>query len=265
MTKELLKVSIVQVSLEGTDIPANLAQIEENISEANLDTDLIILPETFNTGFTNDLSTAEHPKGYTSKWMHQIASRYNAVVLGSFLVKEKNNKYHNRILWMNPDGTHDFYDKRHLFKLGGEKALTEGKKKLIKEIKGWKICPLVCYDLRFPVWSRNVWKNDSLAYDILVYCTSWPSERYNIWKALLPARAIENQAYVIGANRSGKDDSVKISYPGKSQVFDFNGNSLLKLSEEASIETFHFEPEALEEYRKNFPAYLDADEFSVEL
>lgn len=256
-----LKVTIVQTSLAWEDIDANLSNFSkrlENIEPAS--TDLIVLPEMFNTGFTMNASDVnESMNSKTMEWMAKLSSQKKCVITGSIVIKEE-DKYYNRLIWMRPDGTSEHYDKRHTFRMAEEnKTYASGNKKLIVELAGWKICPLVCYDLRFPVWSRNTGD-----YDCLIYVANWPDRRSYAWRQLLIARAIENQAYVVGVNRIGKDGK-DIEYSGYSVVLSPKGEPIsgTKPSVE-SVETVTLSYKELENYRKEFPVSLDADKFRIE-
>jgi predicted amidohydrolase len=213
----------------------------------------------FTTGFTMNASEhAESMEGDTLLWMKGIAAEKNSVVCGSIIVVER-KKFYNRLLWVQPDGQVHFYDKRHLFRMAGEhKTFSGGNKKLIVEWKGWRICPMVCYDLRFPVWSRNV--ND---YDLLLYVANWPQRRKYAWNQLLIARAIENQCYVAGVNRVGLDGQ-NITYSGDSVVLDPLGQKRSSLKTLATaIETVTLNGKTLSELRKEFPVLMDADQFKI--
>jgi len=259
--KKDLKVTIVQTSLAWENADANLSAFTQKLEKTvPSSTDLIVLPEMFSTGFTmNASAVSETMNGKTVEWMAKTSAQKKAVITGSCVIKE-NGKYYNRLIWMRPDGTHEIYDKRHTFRMAEEnKTYASGEKKLIVELEGWKICPLVCYDLRFPVWSRN--KGD---YDVLVYVANWPDKRIYAWRNLLIARAIENQAYVIGVNRIGKDGK-EIEYSGYSAVLNPMGEPLNETKPNTeSIETGKLSYYELESYRKNFPVGLDADKFKIE-
>src|SRR5690606_24430266 len=197
-----LRITIIQTSLHWQDASANRTMFSEKLAAAAPATDLIVLPEMFTTGSSMDAAgLAEDAEGPTLQWMKEEAVRYSAVLTGSVMVKEGDN-YYNRLYWVRPDGTYEHYDKRHLFRMAKEHhSYTPGKEKLLVELKGWNICPLVCYDLRFPVWSRNTGSQ----YDLLLYVANWPKPRANAWSTLLQARAIENLSYVVGVNRVGTD------------------------------------------------------------
>ncbi|HNP20402.1 MAG TPA: amidohydrolase [Fulvivirga sp.] len=258
-----LKVTLIQSELHWQNSGANLAMFEEKIWQIEEPTDLIVLPEMFNTGFTMDAqSVAEQMNLTTFKWMKQMAAQTSAVVTGSFIVKENSN-YYNRLIWMRPDGTWNKYDKRHLFRMANEhEHFSGGQEIIIEEIKGWKICPLVCYDLRFPVWSRNKSTNGELGYDLLLYVANWPAVRVVAWDTLLKARAIENLAYCAGLNRVGKDGN-NIAYNGHSGVYDPKGETLYLEDEKEAIKTITISKEMLTTYREKFPAQLDADGFEI--
>jgi omega-amidase len=255
-----LNVTLIQTELYWEDAAANLAMLEEKIWQIKDPTDLIILPEMFNSGFTMNAAAVAEPMNLTTfKWMKQQAAQTGAVVTGSFVVRE-DNKFYNRLVWMEPDGSYDYYDKRHLFRMAEEhQTYSAGNKRLIKTLKGWRICPMVCYDLRFPVWSRN--RNNE--FDLLIYVANWPASRSKPWDILLQARAVENLCYVAGVNRVGTDGK-GIDYTGYSTVVNFKGDKLFIYDEgQAFIHTEVLDRESLEEFRKKFPAYLDADTFTI--
>lgn len=255
-----LKITLIQSTLHWHNIGANLAMFEEKIWQIGQNTDLIVLPEMFTTGFTMEApSLAEHMNMTTFKWMRQQAAQTGAVIVGSYIVQE-NGKYYNRLLWMQPDGEFDYYDKRHLFRMADEHlTYTPGNRRIIKDLKGWKIFPQVCYDLRFPVWSRNV----GLVYDLIIFIANWPTPRRNAWNVLLQARAAENLAYAVGVNRVGLD-GVEKEYAGDSAVIDFKGNVIYREENVEFIKTLTLNKEDLVAFRQKFPAQLDADAFSLE-
>ncbi|MFA7471633.1 MAG: amidohydrolase [Spirosomataceae bacterium] len=257
---EFLRVTLVQTDIYWEDIPANLAHLEEKLAQLTGQTDLIILPEMFSTGFTMTPENVAEPLNLvTTRWMRQMALGTNAMILGSYVAREGTHFY-NRLLAVYPDGTYVYYDKRHLFRMGGENEVyTPGKERVTLEWRGFKIRPYICYDLRFPVWSRN--KIDS-PYDLLVYVANWPSSRDVVWETLLRARAIENLAYVAGANRIGIDGN-NVTYIGNSQIIDFKGQPLGKLTDKDEILTIALSKAALENFRTKFPAHLDADPFEI--
>jgi len=255
-----LKITVFQGYLFWENTDKNLQNIELRLSAIREKTDLIILPEMFNTGFTmNAEKLAEAMGGKTMQWMHKIAVKYSCVVTGSLIIKE-NNKYYNRLIWMRPDGSNQQYDKRHLFALGKEhETYTAGTKKLIVELNGWKICPVICYDLRFPVWLRNVAEE----YDLLIIVANWPERRALHWRTLIPARAIENQAYVIGVNRVGHDGN-EIYHSGDSNCIDPNGKVIYYKRDEEDMYTFTIVADELEKVRRAMPFLKDADTFNID-
>jgi omega-amidase len=257
----MLQVSFFQTELFWENPTANLAMFEEKIAALPHTTDLIVLPEMFSTGFTMNIEKVAEPMNLTTlRWMKQQAAATGAVITGSFIVKE-NGKFYNRLAWVEPNGSVDVYDKRHLFRMGQEHLYYEaGQQKLIKTLKGWRICPLICYDLRFPVWSRNV----DLAYDLLLYVANWPAPRVHVWNTLLQARAIENLSYVVGVNRIGTDGNA-LAYSGDSAVIDFKGERLFYESNTEAVCQIGLDKELLDAFRSKFPAHLDADRFEIQL
>lgn len=253
-----LKLSLIQTDLVWENPKANQEKFSLLISKLE-ETDLIILPETFNTGFSMDSKKlAEKMDGSTITWMRNEAQKVNSVICGSLIIEE-NSKYYNRFIWMKPDGTIQHYDKRHLFRMGEEhKSFTNGTDKLIINYKGWKICPMICYDLRFPVWSRN-----QEQYDLLIYVANWPEVRINAWEKLLYARAIENQCYVAAANRIGVD-GVGVNCTGNSMLIDPKGDVIYKAKDQMeAINTSSISLSELHDFRKKFPVAMDADKFNV--
>ncbi len=258
-----LKVTLVQTPLYWEDKTANLAMLEEKMFEQNSATDLIILPEMFNTGFSMDAKTLAEPMNlHTFKWMKQLAAQKKAVVTGSFIVKEQ-AKYYNRLVWMQPDGNYTTYDKRHLFRMMDEHHhFNMGAGSPIISLNGWKIKPLVCYDLRFPVWSRNTQEADGMAYDLVLYVANWPAARVNAWDVLLKARAVENLSYSAGVNRVGVDGN-EVLFNGHSGVYNFKGETVYFADDKECIETVTLSWDNLANGRAKFPAYLDADDFII--
>lgn len=255
-----LKIILIQSTLHWENVEANLKMFSDKIASIKEQTDLIVLPEMFSTGFTmNNKPLAEKMGGRTFEWMKRTAKEKKCVLTGSLIIEE-NGKYFNRLIWMHADGTFETYDKRHLFRYANEQDhYTAGSKKLIVELNGWKICPMICYDLRFPVWIRNSNKE----YDLLIFVANWPERRNYPREALLLARAIENQAYVIGVNRVGKDGS-DINHSGDSVVINHQGEVISKAKpNEEAILTATLSLSELEEWRKKFPAWMDADQFTV--
>ncbi|TKC09738.1 nitrilase family protein [Pedobacter frigoris] len=255
-----LKITIFQAYLFWENTDKNLQNLALRLSMGIKEkTDLIILPEMFNTGFTmNAEALAEEMNGKTMLWMQQTAQKYDCVVCGSLIIKE-NNHYYNRLIWMLPDGSFSHYDKRHLFGLGNEdKSYTAGEQQVIVDLKGWKIRLAICYDLRFPVWLRNKYQE----YDILLIIASWPDKRSAHWNALIPARAIENQSYVIGANRVGHDGN-EIYHSGHSQCIDPQGKTVYYKPEDEDLYTFSINYEEVVKTRRIFPFLRDADQFKI--
>ena len=251
-----LNVALVQTTLVWHDCKANHAHFEELLEQVE-NVDLVILPEMFTTGFTMDSEAlAESENGVTAKWLLSQAKRLDAVITGSVIVRAADGSHRNRLLWARPDGELLHYDKRHLFRMAGEhEHYTPGDIQVQFELKGWRIRPLVCYDLRFPVWSRG-----SQDTDLLLYTANWPGARRQHWNRLLPARAIENLCYVAAVNRVGTDGKGQ-SYTGDSQVLDFQGESLLNIGEADGVFQVSLSAESLAAYRERFPANLDADTF----
>ena len=258
-----LTISLVQTPLHWHDPAANLHMLSGLLASALLRdhfTDLIVLPEMFTTGFSMEAAAqAEPANGPTLAWMRQQAAQYDAVVTGSVLTEDE-GRYYNRLLWVRPDGTFSSYDKRHLFRMAGEhQVYTAGTRHLLEEWRGWRILPLICYDLRFPVWSRN---RQAMPYDLLLYVANWPQPRIEAWKALLQARAIENQAYVAGVNRLGTDGNGH-RYPGQSVLVDMQGEFLVQGSSMQTVLTRTIKHAPLQKYREDMPALHDADDFEL--
>ena len=256
-----LKITLVQSNLAWENPKQNRNLLAVQIQNINQETDLIVLPEMFNSGFSmNAKELAETMNGETMEWMHKNAAAKNAVVTGSLIIEE-DKKYYNRLIWMHPNGSFSHYDKRHLFSLAEEeKTYDSGKHQWIMPLKGWNIFPLICYDLRFPVWSR---RNKSLDYDLLIYVANWPERRSKAWNHLLIARAIENQSYVAGINRVGEDGK-NIVYKGESALIDYKGDLLSSFKPyEENHETISLNKESLLEFRKQYAFWKDADDFKM--
>jgi len=272
-----LTITIIQTDLHWEDKKANLQMLSEKIESIQEKTEVIILPEMFTTGFSMkpELLSEKMPvrsgtdgDGETMQWMKKMASSKKIILTGSIIIEEDGN-YFNRLIWMLPNGEYGYYDKRHLFAFANEdKHYTAGNKKLIASVKGWKINLLICYDLRFPVWARqsllSYGKGDEVQseYDVAIFVANWPEKRSNAWKTLLQARAIENQCYVIGANRVG-DDGNKIHYVGDSMIVDPMGEILYQKTNAEDIFTFTLTKEKLHEVRSKFPFWKDADHFKL--
>ena len=265
MNREYLNVAAIQTSLHWEDKEANIHMLGEKIRAYNEPADVFVLPEMFTTGFSmNAEKFAEPMEGPTHQWMREMAKLKNAAVAGSIIVKD-NGKCYNRLLWVNPDGSTSHYDKRHLFRMAQEdQHYAGGEKRVIVDYNGWKICLQVCYDLRFPVWSRNRQSVGEAEYDALIYVANWPERRSHPWKTLLMARAIENACYVIGVNRVGNDGNF-VYHCGDTAVYDFKGALITgaMISREEII-TARLSKQELRDYRKAFPVGLDADSFEIQ-
>jgi predicted amidohydrolase len=253
-----LRVSLVQFEIAWEDPLANCALLEEKLQHLANQADVVVLPEMFSTGFSMNEKGAEIGHGPVIKWIKLMANRLNSLVVGSIKCKE-NNQYFNRFVAVDAEGKILSYDKKHLFRMGGEDEFyTAGNEKCVISYKNWNIAPFVCYDLRFPVWSRNV----DLAYDLAIYVANWPAVRSHAWNTLLRARAIENLAYVVGVNRIGRDGN-EILYQGDSALISYLGDDLLHLSNEDSVKTYSLSKPELIDFREKFPTNLDADQFTL--
>lgn len=255
-----MKIALLQTSLVWENAQANRQHFSQLIDSIDESVDMIVLPEMFSTGFTmRPEPVAEKMSGETVLWMQATAIAQKTAIVGSLVIKE-NDRYFNRLLFVYPSGTILSYDKRHLFTLAGEHGqYTAGSEKLIVDYKGWKICPLICYDLRFPVFSRN-----AEDYDLLLYVANWPKVRTQAWDTLLKARAIENMAYVVGVNRVGKDANGQ-EYIGHSQVIDALGNFVAEPKDQKSVIVVDLDQSHLAEIRKKFAFLNDRDDFTVRL
>lgn len=258
---ENLKVTLFQGYLYWENTDKNLQNIGVKLSGIREKTDLIILPEMFSTGFSmNAEKLAEEMGGKTMQWMARTAKEYSCVVTGSLIIKE-DGKYYNRLVWMRPDGGYACYDKRHLFAMGKEHlTYTSGDKRLLIEHKGWKICPVICYDLRFPVWLRN----NGPEYDLLLIVANWPERRIAHWRSLIVARAIENQAYTIGVNRVGHDGD-EVYHSGDSICVNPMGNIVYHKRDEEDMYTLTLIADEVARTRRMLPFLQDADEFNIRL
>lgn len=254
-----LNIALIQTALVWENPQQNRDNFLEKIENIKEPVDLVVLPEMFTSGFTMQPShVAETMQGETISWLTSLASKKQFAITGS-LVIEENGNFYNRMVFVHPNGKIEHYDKRHRFTLAGEhKVYTAGSKKLIVNYKGWKICPLVCYDLRFPVWSRNT---DN--YDVLIYVANWPAPRITAWDTLLKARAIENMSYCVGVNRVGTDDN-NHEYSGHSAVYDVLGARVdtIPFNEEA-IEIITLKKENISTYRSKLNFLSDQDQFSI--
>lgn len=254
-----LKITLIQADLIWEDIQANLLAFQKKIDTIEA-SDLIVLPEMFSSGFSMQ------PERFSKKdetdalsKMQEWAKSKNAALMGSLIAEEK-GQFFNRAYFVFPDGSYKHYDKRHLFRMGKEDTVyTAGNEAVCVEYKDWKIRPFICYDLRFPVWSRNTQQ-----YDLAIYVANWPTARTAVWESLLKARAIENQAYVVGVNRIG-DDGKGIAHSGASSLIDFKGESLFRAKDNReAVQTISIEKDALQAFRDKFPAHLDADQFEIQ-
>ncbi|RLA27204.1 MAG: amidohydrolase [Gammaproteobacteria bacterium] len=255
---QALTVSIVQADLHWHDAQKSREYFANVLHALNDQTDLIVLPEMFTTGFTMDAKPyAESMDGVSVSWMKEMAAEKNTSVCGSLIIAE-NDKFYNRFICVDPNGQEASYDKRHLFRLADEQHhFSAGDEIISFEINGWRICPMVCYDLRFPVWSRN--RNN---YDLLLYVANWPSRRHYAWESLLRARAIENLSYVVGVNRTGVDGN-DIPYTGGSAIIDYTGQELANLNDQTGVVSKTLDIDALEKFRNRFAFHEDADDFSI--
>lgn len=253
-----MKIALIQSPLVWESPAENRNYFEAKINEIASSADLIVLPEMFATGFTmNPDPVAETMQGESVSWMIALAKASNCAIMGSLVITEQAHFY-NRLIFVFPSGEIKTYDKRHLFSLAGEdKIFTSGKDKLVIEYKGFKICPLICYDLRFPVFSRNTEE-----YDVLIYVANWPKPRMLAWDSLLKARAIENMCYTIGVNRIGLDNN-NLEYSGHSQVVDFLGNYLLEPQEEEAVFIVEIDKQSMLETRAKLNFLNDRDTFTL--
>lgn len=255
-----MKIALIQSDLYWEDALKNRNNFESKLNQIDSEVDLIVLPEMFSTGFTmNALAMAEAMDGETILWMKSVAKQRNCAVTGSLIITE-NNQYYNRMLFVFPSGEIQYYDKRHLFTLAGEdRTYTSGTEKVIVDYLGWKICLQVCYDLRFPVFARNV-EN----YDLLLYVANWPKVRTNAWDILLKARAVENLSYVVGVNRIGLD-AHNYEHIGHSQVVDFLGNYILEPQETEGVFIVELDKNVMLETRKKLDFLSDKDVFQINI
>ncbi|CAA9199080.1 Omega-amidase YafV [Flavobacterium bizetiae] len=255
-----MKIAIIQSDLYWEDASRNRKNFESKINQIDSEVNLVVLPEMFSTGFTmNAVEVAETMKGETVLWLQSLAKQKNFAITGSLIIVE-NEKYYNRMLFVFPSGEIQYYDKRHLFSLAGEdKFYTNGNKKVIVEYLDWKICLQVCYDLRFPVFARNV-EN----YDLLLYVANWPKVRTNAWDSLLKARAIENLSYVVGVNRVGLDAN-NYEHIGHSQAIDFLGNFILEPQESEAVFIVELDKKIMLETREKLDFLSDKDIFEIKI
>ncbi|HWJ93019.1 MAG TPA: amidohydrolase [Flavisolibacter sp.] len=259
-----LSFTLVQTQLKWEDKEANLMMLEKKIRELDQPTHVVVLPEMFSTGFSmKPQQLAETMEGPTVQWMKNLAAEKRVILTGSMIIEEGGH-YFNRLIWMLPNGDLGFYDKRHLFAYAEEdQHYAPGNQRLIASVNGWKINLLVCYDLRFPVWSRQSHTEDGAPeFDMLVYVANWPEKRNTAWKTLLQARAIENQCYVIGVNRVGNDGN-GIYHSGDSMVIDPLGEVLYHKAHEEDLFTIALDKELVQKTRERFPFWRDADSFQI--
>ncbi len=258
-----LNVTLVQRELAWEDPAANREQIARDLATLDTNTDLVILPEMFTTGFSMAAEqVAENEAEVTLPCLRELAAEQNAAITGSLAVRDGEQVF-NRLLFVTPDGQHQHYDKRHLFRMSGEdERYAAGRGKLIVEWRGWRICPMICYDLRFPVWSRNTGAGSPYAYDLLIYVANWPAKRRVHWRQLLIARAIENQSYCIGLNRVGTDGN-GLDYSGDSLVLAADGELLLDCEDGSAVFSATLVRQTMDSYRAKFPCHKDADDFEL--
>lgn len=259
-----LNIAYIQTWLHWEDAPGNHMHFGQLFDRLKSQPDLVVLPETFNSGFPVDAVRFSQPlEGPSMQWMAQQAARLNAVVCGSLLISS-NNSYQNTFVWMHPDGTYETYAKRHVFRMGSEHELiTPGSRLLTLELKGWRIRPMICYDLRFPVWSRNTYNNNKWEYDLLIYVANWPAVRSYPWQQLLIARAIENQSCVLGVNRIGADGTGN-AYSGHSCLLDARGQYISQaIAEKECVVESSISLDELLIFREKFNVGLDWDAFNI--
>lgn len=268
MAADTLCITTLQADLHWEDKDANLDLFASMLEELESPAEIVVLPEMFTTGFTMEAAKfAEPMDGETMQWLANTAAQYRVILTGSFIAVE-DGKFFNRLVWMLPNGQFGYYDKRHLFTLAGEeKIYTPGQKRLIASAKGWKINLQICYDLRFPAWARQQPQTDEAGnihpeYDVLIYVANWPERRSHAWKTLLSARAIENQCYVVGVNRVGKDGA-DVYHSGDSMIVDPLGELYYHRTHQAEMQTIQLEYKHLTEIRQRLPFWKDGDAFSL--
>ena len=263
ITMSTLSITTIQSNLHWENKSANRQMLEEKILSIKEKTEIVVLPEMFSTGFSMKPEVlAETMNGDTVQWMQRIAAERKIILTGSLIIEEDGH-YYNRLIWMLPNGQYGHYDKRHLFAYGDEdNHYTAGSRRFIASVKGWRINLLVCYDLRFPVWARQQSQEDGPEYDVLIYVANWPERRSHAWKTLLQARAIENQCYVVGVNRTGKDGN-DIYYSGDSMIVDPLGEVFYTKKDDEDIFTTLLDKEHLQAIRSRLPFLKDADNFMV--
>lgn len=251
-----LKISCIQNDVITRNPEANRHHLDKMLKSVE-NTDIIVFPETFTTGFPADPNEfAEEVGGPTMQWMREKAAENNCAVCGTIILK--NNGFYNSFIWMEPDGRYHLYNKRHLFTMGGEIGLNRGEERITIEYKGWRIRPFVCYDMRFPVWNRNSFKDGKYEYDLAVFTAEWPEKKSEVWNTLLRARAIENQAYIVGVNRVGIDDS-NIKYKGETMILNMKGRVVAQATEGECVVTGEINMEDLLAFREYFRVAKDWD------
>ena len=260
--KMKIKLALIQADLVWENPKENLKSFDKQLANLATDTEIVILPEVFATGFTMDISKFNHSIGVEAlSWLKQKASEFNKIFVGSFLIKENGN-YYNRMYWVRPDSSFDYYDKRHLFQMGGEhKVITAGEKRTIVDYKGVKFMFQICYDLRFPIFARNKFNKQTNThdYDVLLYVANWPESRKDTYNTLLKARAIENQAYVVWVNRIGTDGH-NIVFSGDSQIVSPYGKVTEKMqAHKAGILYSELDLQDLQDFRASYKIGLDWD------
>jgi omega-amidase len=267
MSREQLSITLIQPDIRWEDKAANLLRYEALIAGIREKKEVVVLPEMFSTGFSMAPERlAERMDGPTLRWMKEMARQHRCILAGSLIVEEE-GRYYNRLIWMQPDGHFGSYDKRHLFAYGGEhEHYTPGNRRLIAQVKGWRICLQVCYDLRFPVWARQARAAEEdggdAAYDVLLYVANWPERRSLAWKTLLQARAIENMCYTVGVNRVGTDGN-GIYHSGDSSVFGPLGETIWQQAHDETAHTVVLDKAELSKTRSAFPFLRDADPFML--
>jgi omega-amidase len=256
-----LKIALIQMNQVWENHAANLAAAAAYIDAIREKVDLIVLPEMFTTGFTmNAAACSQAMNGSAVHWMQETARSVPADIAGSMIISDRGGLY-NRLVWAKPDGSLRLYDKRHLFRMAGEHTVyTGGSATMTAELNGWSVRPFICYDLRFPAWTRNKGSD----YHIALFVASWPAKRSAHWAALLRARAIENQCFVIGVNRTGTDGN-GVEYAGGTAAFDFTGAALIDAGRTEGVSIIQLQARPLLEYRVTFPAWMDADDFSIDV
>ncbi len=262
-----LKITLVQADLIWENKEANLNRFEDKLHKIDTDTDIVVLPEMFNTGFSMkpEVFAEKAETSTTLSWMQEQAATHQFALTGSFMVVENGNHY-NRLYIVEPDGSYQYYDKRHLFRMGNEDMhFDQGENQLLLSYKGWKINFLICYDLRFPVWAKNNFDGQNFDYDLLILVANWPAVRSRVWKTLLAARAIENQVWVVGVNRVGNDGN-GLPHSGNSNVYDPKGLPVFdENNEKEFIQTATLSYDELADFRSKFAVGLDWDKFHIEL